>query len=79
MWQLCIQLIPIKIMDISGIYCEMSSPTPYNKTSHKIGLLLHMYAQAYIINWFVITYVMRVLKLISNHANLMQLCLISTE
>jgi hypothetical protein len=27
-----------KLMDMSGIYCEMSSPTPSNKTSHEVNI-----------------------------------------
>ena len=36
MWLLCIQLISIKLVYMSKIYYEMSSPISSNKISHKV-------------------------------------------
>jgi hypothetical protein len=44
MWLLYIQLIPIKLVDMSEIYCEMSSLTPSDKTSHKVSCIFFLHS-----------------------------------
>ena len=36
MWLLHVQLILIELVNISGIYCEMSNPTLSNIIGHKV-------------------------------------------
>ena len=37
-WLLCVQLISIKLVDMSEIYYELSSSTSSDKTSHKSSI-----------------------------------------
>ena len=42
MLQLCVQLILVKLVDISEIYLEMFCPVPFDKISHKVNTFFYI-------------------------------------